>query len=309
MSWIMGSHGLQKIRTLSLNLFSKIRIKEETRLAMPLPQYMPWMSTPALSDRMTALFDQPIPKDQVLIDETALRTLRKSLWVSKDLPLGRVSIKTDVMAINTRPDEMAIKNYLRAIELVRKSSYHWNILCDLMVKCLVPLRIRKKNVRPGGVGFSTEFLKGAVFLSVPTQEKFRDLELSINLSHEIGHQALMIYQAADPIIVGSLAKPVFSAVRKENRPAIHAFHAMTALAFMCDYLSSAIESSINLQPEERLYFQRRYNDLLKDFGVAIDAFKDLELTMIGQKIYQDFTSLYNKLTNCRESKWKVAASQ
>lgn len=309
MNWIMGSHGLQKIRTLSLNLFNKIRIKEETRLAMSLSEYMPWMSTPVFSDRMTTLFAQSILKDQVLIDETALRILRKSLWESKDLPLGGVSIKTDVMTINTRPDEMAIENYLRAIELVRKSSDRWNTLCDLMVKCLIPLRIRKKDVRSGGVGFSTEFLKGAVFLSVPMQEKFKDLELSINLSHEIGHQALMVYQAADPLIVGSLARPVFSAVRKENRPAIHAFHAMTALAFMCDYLNAVIKSSINLRPEEALYFQGRYNDLLKDLGIAIEAFKDVELTMIGQKIYQDFTTLYNKLTNCRESKWKVAASQ
>src|SRR5690606_27268990 len=107
----------------------------------------------------------------------------------------------------------------------------------------------------GGVGFSSIRSRGAIYLSVPKLEDFYYLELAINLSHELGHQALMIYQGADSILNGDLEFPVYSAIRKTNRPAIMAFHAVTALSYMVLFISDLLSNGL-LNDQERLYLDK-----------------------------------------------------
>jgi hypothetical protein len=86
-------------------------------------------------------------------------------------------------------------------------------------------------------GFSSHHLKGYIFLSFAPPKTAADSATeagadAVALAHELGHQVLMTYQVADPIIASNPDAPVYSAIRGTFRPAILAFHGAMALAYM-----------------------------------------------------------------------------
>lgn len=307
-NWMLGKVGSERIRFLSQHLFEKIRNKEARRTSKSVEKYLPWFSCESIASGLESFRNFPMFDGEVLKDEALLKHLRKTVWTDRSKPLGSLSIYTNSIALNVRPTQKDLVTYLRAIELVKNTNSYWSMLFDSLAKTLIPLKAIGSNARVGGVGFSSEFVKGAIFLSIPSLEKYSDLELSINLAHELGHQALMIYQAADRIIEGPLDQPIFSAVRKTDRPAIHSFHAMTALVFMCDYLNCKLQSPFDLRSDEIAYLKKRYDNLFEDFGISITAFKEIALTEIGQRIYSEYVLLCNNLKDKTETSWKPAAS-
>lgn len=126
-----------------------------------------------------------------------------------------------------------------------------------------------------------------MFLSIPRMLEFRDLELSINLAHEMGHQALMVLQAADRIVAGDLGMPIFSGVRKTNRPAIQSFHAMIALSFMVEYTATRLQCPGPLTEVEQTYLRKRFQELAEDLKVSLAAFEDVSLTPVGERLRND----------------------
>jgi HEXXH motif-containing protein len=143
----------------------------------------------------------------------------------------------------------------------------------------------KKFVRKEGVGNSNHESIGAIYLSIPEVE-CSTLQLAINIAHEVGHQALMIFQTSDSIIVPEqLSRNVYSCVRKVDRPAIQSFHALVALVYMRDFLKG-----INLQNKSKLEIDYIKTELI-DYECKLKAnvwdFKKISFTEIGSKIYSD----------------------
>jgi HEXXH motif-containing protein len=101
-----------------------------------------------------------------------------------------------------------------------------------LVVHVVPLVVTSPALTPR-YGFSSHHLKGYVFLSFPAGEAVKDtIEDSLSLAHELGHQVLMAYQTADPVLASDQDAPVYSAIRRGFRPAILALHGAMALGYM-----------------------------------------------------------------------------
>lgn len=144
---------------------------------------------------------------------------------------------------------------------------------------LVPLSTDKEKVQKIGAGFSSHLAKGAIFLSVPNLDKNSISQMSINLAHELGHQCLNIYQTADPIIE-NLHEPVYSFVRKAKRPAIMAFHATVALAFMTKFLET-------FKGNRTLFLSEQYTALKYDFKQSLSSFENIRFTPFGKVLFKD----------------------
>lgn len=305
-NWILGDHGSDKIAILSEHLFEKIRKHESLKKGQELPSYMPWHSCPELS---TLLDDKTISvgDDKLIRDPSLLKNIAEAIYMSDEKPLGKVSIKTDRMAINCNISFQDLQVYALATALVLQAGNPWKKNFSSLVRLLIPLHATGEVPRQGGVGFSTEHMKGAVFLSVPSQPNHKVLELAINLVHEMGHQALMIYQASDAILNCELGKPVFSGVRKTFRPAIHSFHALIALSFMVDFLNA-----ISLKPifseEEFAYLRSRHIELSSDLETALRGFQKIPLTKVGEKLYDEANCVFKVATSKMEKPWSNVVS-
>lgn len=289
-NWITGDQGAAKLRFLTSNLFRKIRDAAIRDHGAVIPEYLPWLSCKDRTAKI-GVFSISKPQRHVLTDSMMLRKLRKAYWLDRSAPLGELSIKSDCMSIDVRAAERDLTTLHRAIQLVVTTDDSWQQRFDSLVRMIVPLKTIGKNVRRGGVGFSSEYAKGAIFLSIPRQKEFPEIELSINLAHEMGHQALMVYQAADQIIEGDLGLPVYSGVRKTNRPAIQSFHAMIALAFMVEYVTKRMMRDHSSADAASIYLGQQKAVLVTDFEVAIKAFDGIALTPIGQKLYGECQEL------------------
>lgn len=284
-SWCVGSMGAERLGHLSGRLFERI-VESRNERGDEARSYLPWHSCDAFADRIQAS-SVPLSKNRILKDSEVLKQMRKAYWGGKMQPLGGVSIASKSMSIDVRAERRDLAVLDRAIELVRSTDASWEARFDSLVRLVVPLRGLGKSVREGGVGFSTHYAKGAVFLSIPRQRSFPHIELSINVAHEMGHQALMIYQAADRIIAGDLGQPVFSGVRKTNRPAIQSFHALVALTYMVEYTTMRLKKISALDAPEAAYLKQRHEILLGDLEVSIAAFEAIDLTLLGENLYLD----------------------
>lgn len=154
-----------------------------------------------------------------------------------------------------------------------------------IVKNIIPMKTIDSEVRKEGVGNSNRESIGALYLSAPTAEP-RRLQLAINIAHEVGHQALMLYQTSDSIIkADELTRNVYSAVRKTERPAIQSFHALVALVYMRDFVASIDLSKLSDIEREFIETQnKRYTEWLKE---NICEFKKINFTDIGEMIYSE----------------------
>ena len=292
-SWIIGNGGAAKLSRLSESLFRKIQEADANRTGTFSPYYLPWLTCPVRADKVGVRSIIP-SEDRILRDEFVLRRLRKAYWASRDAPLGEVSITSKCMSIDVRAEKRNLEALTSAIDLVVTTNDSWKVRFQSLAQFIIPLKTLGKGVRAGGVGFSSEFAKGAIFLSIPKIAKFSEVELSINLAHEMGHQSLMIFQSGDRIIDGDLGAPVFSGVRKTNRPAIQSFHAMIALAFMVEYSLSRLDDPAPLSSDGQGYLRKRADELIQDLAIAVTGFSKVCMTRIGQILYDECRDLLAK---------------
>ena len=119
-------------------------------------------------------------------------------------------------------------------------------------------------------------------MSVPRDDNIGRLQLAVNIAHELGHQCLYIYQTADPIIAHGLDTPVFSYIRKANRPAIQA---TVALAFMVRFLTQ-----ITPDAEDREYYNHMLSSIRSNFVESLSTYGNVTFTDLGQLLYEDLRS-------------------
>ena len=268
MEWFFGKSGADKISELNAAFKAKALELVNSILDTDYKIYSPWMSNLEHLHDLSTLFEID---DLILLDQNSSEKLEAHYLTNendKNLSLGDVSVH-ELETLNA------------AVDLVQGDDKDIAELFDEIIKHVVPINTNHLRNKNAGIGFSTHLAKGSVFLSVPNKK----LELAINIAHELGHQCLYIYQTADPIIAQGLDAPVFSYVRKTNRPAIQAFHATVALAFMVRFLTQ-------ITPEEReqKYHNQVLNSLKDDFVKSLNAYDSVQFTELGQLLYKDLRS-------------------
>ncbi len=147
-----------------------------------------------------------------------------------------------------------------------------------------------ETLRENGTGLSTHYYRKGVFLSLPKKKHNLQIELLLNLVHEMGHQALINYQKQDKIIKSPHDESIFSVVRKTNRPAILSFHAMVATMYMTELIATSYEKLLELATPE--YLKVRFHGLIKDLKDSIKHLEKLEFTQLGQNMMNESRALY-----------------
>jgi hypothetical protein len=134
-----------------------------------------------------------------------------------------------VRVSDERPEMVDELNAL--VESVRRTSAFFEHSIPSLLEIVVPLR------QPRARGLSCDLFRGVVFLGYPTG--YSELNLALDLTHELGHQALGLLRSCDPLFLSDPGLPVFSEVRHTERPALLSLHAASAIAFMLRYALDA----------------------------------------------------------------------
>jgi hypothetical protein len=187
------------------------------------------------------------------------------------------------------PDFLSFKNSIdQVLAIFEKISESWVLRKNFLVSEIIPIISSSHSylTRENGAGTSCLLYRKGIFLSLPRNKETRLLELSLNFVHELGHQALMIYEHVDDIVKGDKNQKVFSVIRKIDRPVIQSFHALAATAYMLEYIVDA-EQELRLLVGEK-YLNLRQNQLYTDFIQGLELIRSIQLTILGKQIFDEF---------------------
>lgn len=272
-SWFFENSGFAKVKELNDSYKSKAISFANAQLSKNYTDYSPWMSNIENLETLEVLFNE---RDFILtnpISTDVLENLYLGEGIESKLTFGNI--------VDAEKDTLK-----KSITLVRESSSDISRLFSEVVQHIIPINTDAGKFQIIGNGFSSHLAKGSIFLSTPKMEDNDELQLAINIAHEVGHQCLYIYQTADPIIAEGLHKPIYSFVRKTERPAIQSFHATVALAFMVRFLSELKESEII----RTKYFAEAREKLSFDLIQSLDSFSEVRFTDIGQLLFEELRS-------------------
>lgn len=195
----------------------------QRKLGRILSSYTPWLGFVPLTSKIdTCLLHAPAARrGDLLTDSNQLEALR-ILFVQ----VGNAII-SDMPGDPSQwlpSDENISDHFAAGRNQILNAEDSLRLLFESVVDCVVPLGGGKNR------GFSSHFARGAIFRSLPKSDS--EFDIAFDVVHELGHQTLMVWQSIDPIITSDPAAPVFSQIRRRNRPAIQSFHAAVAIAFM-----------------------------------------------------------------------------
>ncbi|MQB35116.1 aKG-HExxH-type peptide beta-hydroxylase [Rhizobium rhizogenes] len=242
--------------------------------------YSPWMAgRPLWRNPPPALLLEPPPftSGLLIIDEPYLRSVSAFLDSHPELLVELIGSRQDWAVAETvaidRP-EMA-KELTEVVDHVEASSPFFFNGRSALVKWIVPLQQQRPR------GWSLQSARGLIFLGY--HQGYNHTDLALDLVHEMGHQALALFQSLDPIFASDENAPVYSEVRKTQRPAMQSLHAASAIAFMAKYLRD-IGLPDHIHPD----FRQSMGLVLRH---AIDQLRLLcTFTSIGEQILSDFES-------------------
>jgi hypothetical protein len=281
-SLILGAAGADTIRRVSETLKRRTRAYASSADGFAYRRYTPWLcARPVLGHSLLSveLATLAYQKGEVMIDSSYLSNVSRFLEDHADLTLNNLIGTQDDWAILLDPleerPEMVVE--LRAArDLMTGGSRYLSTVFRSLAEIIVPLR------QPRARGWTCQYFRGVVFLGfAPGYPK---LDLAMDLAHELGHQALALFQSADRILASNWDAPVYSEVRQTNRPAIQSLHAVAAIAFM---LQLAKDLGI---PD---YVHPEFNDPL---GVTLDRGlrslrRSCTFTELGGNLMRDFEGL------------------
>jgi hypothetical protein len=154
-----------------------------------------------------------------------------------------------------------------------------------LIDHIVPLNPKEGSVQALGAGSSTLLARGAIFSSVPYMKELSRIQLAVNLSHELGHQTLMIYQTANRVIKDDFSSPIYSYIKNTDRPIIMSFHASFALAFMTEFLLKVDQNL--LTDAEKQFVSEELERIRSDFKDSLSEFKADHFTDFGSMLFNE----------------------
>lgn len=299
--WILGEVATERLGLLSERMFSQIKAEAEAELGTSFARYSPWMAMPTERKALSPLIQQAkLPA--ILIESESLRILAAALKTDEKNPFGKLGLdeeKSDSYIFSGSPSEAAAAEAMieQARELFLSSDANLKKRYEILIQTIVPLEVVgvKSSFQNA---FSSHFLKGAIFRTIPRSDfaPWR-IEFAIALAHEVGHQALMVYQAADRLIASDLGASVYSGVRKTQRPAIMSLHAAAALAYMIEYIEIELrraDKTSRLSTAELDYAEAQSKQCRTDLGDTLKALEQVEFTPLGKLIYDEYRNLHRQ---------------
>lgn len=223
--------------------------------------------------------------DRIFLTSSDCIDLRRKTYLNISRPFGKVDKDSIVGEVCVSEYEIEKFNLEinDALKLVRNSP-SLRCLVDSAVKFYVPLA--GLSLREQGSGKSCHWLKGAVFLSVPQSGNYKTFELALNLVHELGHQVLMLFQDCDPIM-SDIRLPVYSAIRKTQRPAILSFHALIAIYFMLHLCKSVLSSEEVVDLQYRRHIYMKAETLSSDLIAGAYSLRHIEFSPLGLSLMDE----------------------
>lgn len=171
--------------------------------------------------------------------------------------------------------------FYRAKELVLNSGPFFSGIFYKLVHFAVPLDA------PDEFNFSTHLARGALFFS-PTSRVHPEITMAIALAHEMGHQALMTFQSADPLLSSALEQPIWSATRSTLRPAVQALQGAAALAYMLFFVRLLAQTH-PLDPAEQGYLQETHDHLASGLDATLNGLNEqCSFTALGRQVVYEF---------------------
>ncbi|MAV91982.1 MAG: hypothetical protein CL676_11235 [Bdellovibrionaceae bacterium] len=276
-SWFFGNSGLKRLKEINDSFKHKALYQINSTNKCSFKNYSPWMSNYSNHLRLKNIYEL---NEKIVTSNEALNAIESQYYPPED--------KNNFVSFSTM-EETELGLIKAASDKVMSSYNDISLLFDELVMNIVPMKTTKGNFQDIGIGFSSHLAKGAIFLSIPFLELNSVNQLAINIAHETGHQALYVYQTADPIIENGLSTPVYSFVRKTDRPAIQSFHATIALAFMVRFISQLPES------DESEYLADNLNVLSSDFKKSLDSYGNVTFTEFGKILLDDLRCYANEI--------------
>ncbi len=250
--------------------------------------YNPWMYLDLQLAETLKKFpiEGNLDHDRLLVfDPVELKTIKLMMEKSSRPDVsGSAHIKNIFFQINSSEENRVL--FKNALERLINSSSFFSKLLGNIVQSIVPLNEWSKL----GSGVSYQSTKGAVFLGMSTGE-FPELTLAINMAHETGHQALMLYQSCDYLIAEEdLGKACYSGVRKTVRPAINCLHASAALSYMI--IASCDLHQISESDAESEFLSMSLKEYREGLQSTIESLiKACRFTPLGNLVIKDMLSL------------------
>ena len=300
-NWLVGPVATDHLCKLGHALFEKYLERIETGYGSRFVKYQPWMSCTDKGHQLLRHFamkqrsSSVVP--EIISNNEDLKVLSQTFKGDQEDPFGALGYpaRNFRMAENKfEIDSNFVKIAEESISLIRQASIDLSKQMDMFMLEIIPLvPFENAKMREMGSGLSLHWYKGGIFVAPPRDFLHRNLELAINLVHELGHQTLMIYQCADPLIESDLISPIYSAVRKTERPAIMSFHAAVALIYMSWFLVEYLHLS-PLETAEKAYAEKRLQECLSDLDSNLVALENVKLSPLGIEIAKEAAGLLRK---------------
>lgn len=263
------------------------------KLGLDVSKFEPWMSHVNDLENMSHLISLR-KEDEFLLDHESLIVLSKVLSINGD-NLKRIHHHSnDKIGVQSPNDSNYNENKIRLKSVLKllnqKSPYFFIYLKNMVNQIVIQVSTDKKyKLREEGTGLSTFNYRRAIFLSIPNSE-YWEVELLLNLWHELGHQTLINLQLLDKIILDSHTFKIFSVIRKKDRPAILSLHALVATSFMIEFLIENKKMLICLSSERII--NDKLEMLSESLKEGLDKLKGLRYSELGNSIYKELIALY-----------------
>jgi hypothetical protein len=241
--------------------------------------YSPWMCGSRWEKEVPdSLLAPPLTLDFALVEDRAYLSMVSEFLASNGKLLDKLigervdwSIAEDFRETNP----YFFGDYVTAMNIVNRSIF-FKYLYSSLIRMVIPLRQERPR------GSSLHDARGMILIGF--NKNYNPIDLALDIVHELGHQALAIVQSADAIFADDPYRPVYSEVRKTERPAIQSLHAAAAIAFMVKLLSD-LGMEDHVHPDFDC-------DMRVVLGRAIRWLEDgCQFTPVGRQIMSDFREM------------------
>jgi len=291
-NWIAGDLGAKRIDAIAKTLRTKILGAFNDQWGTGFDTYTPWM-TALTVDPKKALILYERPSSDMVLNPDYLKAISE-VFLNQE---HRVLSLSDHQEMVRADHDVAQSQPWFASRMVTAKSNLFSTMPWLaalypsVVQSIVPVRL--EGLAPQGrFAFSHHLAKGAIFMQVSSDETSFAPNHSIDLAHEIGHQVLMTYLSADPLITSDPKALIYSGARGVERTAHRSLHSAVALAYMVMAGQGLIEhDKVPIDPK----LVARLNDwqlrLITNLGSLRSA---CTFSVLGAEILADLESIADK---------------
>jgi hypothetical protein len=282
--WVIGPHGQARFDRMRRNLES-IDLRRAQMQWHNATAFEPWMSSIKCSDRVFAKGWGPesVVAQRTALTEPVLVTEKEDIKRLRSVLQGRDGCHSPLQ-IPTYSSESVVNFHRvvpRAVDILKTWSPSFCQKFLSACQWIGPLNMHAKPPSPQGRGLSSHSFRHCILMEPPETNEFEAEIVALNLAHEVAHQVLQVYQASDSLIEeASMRIPVFSVIRKVDRPAIMSFHAIIASVFMAEWTHEAL-GSIKPSWSQRAWLQTKLRENIDSALVGFCSLKDIPLTQLG----------------------------